>query len=233
MDTDTTLTWDVVRNTQVTPTVFTLSLKHRGERPSFIPGQYLTVHLPGHEPIEGKSYSISSIPSDPNVALAIRRVGAFSRVLTALQPGATVTTTKPYGFFYPDSDVGDVTLFAGGIGIVPCMSILRSLLVSGHPHSVLLHYSNRTRDEVVFYDELRMLAETYPHFSPVFYITRESAHDTGYSYERISGSNRAKTIHQSDATYFVCGSIGFTRDIWKFLRAQGIPESSIYTEGFF
>jgi ferredoxin-NADP reductase len=228
------LTWDIVGTKAETPTVTTLVLRPRGEMPHYIPGQYLTVLLPGFEPEEGKSYSIASIPSDPYLSLTVRAMSGFSRALREKHVGDTLLTTSPYGFFYPEEPVQEMVLLAGGIGIVPLMSIARGLFASGNAELVTLLYSNRTSRDVVYHGAITELVGAHENFSVEYFFTRDEAHSENSHTGRITDypSLFSRTSYDS-TSFFICGSMAFTRDIWKMLRSLGVPHTALYTEGFF
>lgn len=228
-------TWTVREIIPETPRVYSLILEAQGERPSFISGQYLTVRLSGFEPAEGKSYSISSAADEPLVRLTIKEIGSFSKALTACTPGDTLTTSAPYGFFYPEeTDTRDIVFVAGGIGITPCISIMKTLTKNHYPKNISLVYSNRTLEDCIFKDTLDTLKNTFPNVSITYHFTREDSHLPGYNTGRITGESictQHAKAHESD--FFVCGSIDFTKGLWKELRDAGIESAQIYTEGYF
>ncbi len=228
-------TWTVVDTRQETCDTTTIFLEPQGAMPLYIPGQYLTVLLPHFEPVEGKSYSISSIPSDPHLSLTVKSIGNFSRSLCTLRLGDHITTSSPYGFFYPElGDDRPLIFIAGGIGIVPCMSIIRNELVHDITRDLILFYSNKTREESVFLETLTFLETNHPHFKTLHHLTREQVPLAGCINGRISGAQiQDKISNYTDADFFVCGSIGFTKGLWQELRTIGVESNHIYTEGFF
>ena len=230
-----TYTWTIVEKKEETPMVSTFFLRAEGEQPNFIAGQYLTVRLPDFEPTEGKSYSISSAPHDPLLTLTIKEMGSFSRAILAHKIGNTLTTSTPYGFFYPDFPLAPHLIFiAGGIGITPCISMIRSLLRTTPDTHITLLYSNRTEQDIIFKDTLATLASTHPTFSIHHFLTRENIVETGTTHQgRITEATLAKFATIIDADYFLCGSMDFTKSMWSHLRALHIPSTKIYTEGFF
>ena len=230
-----THTWTVREVVLEAPLVYSLILESTGTRPHFISGQYLTVRLPGFEPAEGKSYSISSTEEDEFVRLTIKEIGMFSKALIAHKEGDSLTTSSPYGFFYPEQTSDrDLVFIAGGIGITPCMSIIETLAKEGYPRNVFLFYSNRTVADTIFKDELQVLQNSFPRLFVTYHLTREPNPPLHYTSGRITGESIVASLptpHGSD--YFVCGSIDFTKGIWGELRKASIESAQIYTEGYF
>ncbi len=230
-----TCTWTIIEKTPEVPGVYSLVLEAKGTRPDFIAGQYLTVRLPGFEPAEGKSYSISSSPYETYLTLTVKEMGNFSRAILAREVGTELTTSLPYGFFYPDTPLPlHLTFIAGGIGITPCMSIIRDLTHGESAPQVTLFYSSRTREGIIFRDELALLAEQFPSLTVHHFITRETIEATEHLHNaRIDKSTLSHIPHPHDTDFFICGSIDFTKSMWSLLREANIPQTHIYTEGFF
>lgn len=230
-----TYMWTIRKIIPEAPFVYSLILEAQGERPSFISGQYLTVQLPGFEPAEGKSYSISSERDEPCIRLTIKEMGPFSKALCALTADDTLTTSAPYGFFYPEiEDKYDLVFVAGGIGITPCLSIIKSLFKISYQSKIFLFYSSRTLEDCIFKNELDALQSKFPQLSIMYHFTRETTSSREHTLSRINGESiRATTPTPSHTDFFVCGSINFTKSLWSELRDEGVQSSHIYTEGYF
>lgn len=230
-----TYRWKVCEVVHEAPKVSSLILEAEEKRPSFISGQYLTIQLPGFEPAEGKSYSISSSEETSLVRLTIKEMGTFSRTLCALKVGDVITTSAPYGFFYPEhmSDT-ELIFIAGGIGITPCMSIIETLAKEGYPKNVFLFYSNRTISDTIFKKDLLALQESFPRLKIMYHLTREIVPFSIYKNGRITGASIIESVPTFQSTdFFVCGSIDFTKSLWRELRNVGVSSTQIYTEGYF
>lgn len=230
-----TCTWTIIEKNPEVPGVFSLVLEAKSERPDFIAGQYLTVRLPGFEPAEGKSYSISSAPHEKYLTLTIKEMGNFSRAILAREVGTELTTSHPYGFFYPDTPHASHLIFiAGGIGITPCMSIIRDLTQNEDVPNITLLYSSRTRESIIFRDELALLSEQFPALTVHHFITRETIEETEHLHNaRINKDAFARTPHLHTSDIFICGSMDFTKSMWALLRSLEVPTTHMYTEGFF
>jgi uncharacterized protein len=236
IDSSTTIcTWTVADTYKEARDTQSLILEPQGQMPNFIAGQYVTVLLPNREPVEGKSYSVSSIPADPQIRLTVKTIGSFSEAIARLQTGDILRTTAPYGFFYPEpGESRPIVCIAGGIGITPLISIIRDKLNTGFHERIVLFYSNKTSAETAFYDTLCNLEEKFSSFTVHHHLTREHSASYPHTPKRISGSDISSKISDFSATdFFVCGSIPFTKDLWQTLRNIGVPSNQIYTEGFF
>lgn len=227
--------WTITGIREEAPKVKTLILTAKEVRPQFISGQYLTVLLEGFEPSEGKSYSISSSEKDNALELTIKEMGVFSKALSSLSVGDTLTTSAPYGFFYPEVNrERDFVFLAGGIGITPTISMIDTLCRREYPKNIFLFYSNRTVADIVFKERLAILEAENPQLQVTHFITREKVSNSSYKEGRMTGQSLLETLQNpKESDFFICGSIDFTKGMWSELRNGGIEHNQLYTEGFF
>lgn len=227
--------WTVREVKTETPLVTSLYLAPISERPQFTAGQYLTVRFEDCGPAEGKAYSISSAPHEPLVRLSVKKIGAFSETLGALRAGDLLTTSAPYGFFYPEEEENTPLMFvAGGIGVAPCLSIIKDLAHKKDARQIELHYSNQTNAEIAFLEELLEVEGQCTSILLHLYVTREESRDARANSGRMSPESVLRNAHmREEADFFLCGSMDFTKSVWKMLRDAGIAEHRLYTEGFF
>lgn len=211
---------------------YTLTLAPDETRPTFQAGQYLTVMLPGHDPVEGKAYSISTPPHAPHIEITVQRRGTFSRALCALKLGDPIITSAPYGFFCPeDASTLPLVCITGGIGIAPCISIIEDMLHRRIPRPLSLFCAFPEERSVVFRARLDALAQRC---TTAVHITREKPRTPHWHHGRFNAAHICAQVPEpTRAEFFLCGSMHFTRDLWKSFRAAGIPQEHIYTEGFF
>lgn len=205
------------------------------ERPqdfNFNTGQYLSVSIVGLM-THGKSYTISSTPKDEYIALTIKRQGKFSSALLDLSVGETIQADVPQGYFFDkfSSDKKNVFI-AGGIGITPFMSLLRSYNQEKVDYNQIeLLYSNKYANEIVFFDELKTMAEK-DKIKLINFLTQEK--NDQFEFGRISAEVIKKQVNNlSEKSFYLCGSISFVNDMWLALGSLGVTEEQIFTEAFF
>ena len=138
---------------QVTPAAVTVSLRadgHRGLR--FKPGQFAWMKV-GSSPFvfEEHPFTISSAATRPrSKELTIKALGDFSELAAGLRPGRRVHLDGPHGAFTVDGLNSDGFVFvAGGVGITPMLSMLRTLADRGDPRPMLLVVAGRTADDLL------------------------------------------------------------------------------------
>ncbi|HZY71419.1 MAG TPA: FAD-dependent oxidoreductase [Thermoplasmata archaeon] len=143
-------------------------------------GQNLVMTISGVEGPKGPTYpfTVSSSPTEPGF-LAITtflRDTPFKRRLAALKPGETVDLDGPEGTFVLEPGRPAV-MVAGGIGVTPFRSMLRFATDSRLEKPLVLVYSSRTLESIVFRAELDELARRNHAIRVLHTITRPDASD--------------------------------------------------------
>ena len=193
------------------------------------PGQFLTLRLPvlgRHLP---RCYSMSSAPTlDAHLRVTVKRVkdGRGSNwVCDRVRPGDTLEVMAPAGVFTPGSLQGDFLLCAGGSGITPVFSILRSALAHGQGRVRLL-YANRDERSVIFRDELNALAAAHPARLQVIHWL-----DSVQGVPSVAQlAELARPWAQAQA--FICGPGLFMDAMASALDKAGMPGEHVHVERF-
>ena len=138
---------------------------HLREQFRYRPGQFLTLRLPIEGRFVPRCYSMSSAPGlDDALRVTIKRVrqGRGSNwVCDKVRVGDAIELMPPSGLFSPKDLTQNFVLMAGGSGITPVFSILRTVLEQ-HQGRVVLFYANRDENSVIFKRDLQQLAAQYP-----------------------------------------------------------------------
>jgi len=150
-----------------------------------------------------------------------------------VQPGTTAYVEGPHGAFSIDRYPGPGCVFvAGGVGITPIMSMLRTLADRRDPRPQLLVYGARSWDDVTFRDELEALRERLD--LRLVYVLSEPPYDWPGERGRISFELLERHLPQDRAErlYFICGPPPMMEGVEQSLRRAGVPWPRIYTERF-
>jgi ring-1,2-phenylacetyl-CoA epoxidase subunit PaaE len=202
----------------------------------FAPGQYLTLRQPGAD--LRRSYSICSAPGEP-LRVGVRRVsgGVFSTWLhESLEPGAAIEAIEPQGRFGAAlaQSVSHALGIAGGSGITPILSILKTVLERDRHSRFTLLYANRNAATTMFKEELedlknRHLARFALH--PVF--SREQV-DSPLHCGRLDRERIAQFMRLTGAVdqAFVCGPYSFNEEAEAALLGAGLAAEHIHVERF-
>jgi predicted ferric reductase len=133
---------------------------HEGLR--FMPGQFAWLTI-GTSPfaIREHPFAIASSAESPQrLHFTIKEMGDFTSTIGRLSPGESVYVDGPYGSFSVDRhEASGYVFIAGGIGITPVMSMLRTLADRGDKRPVVLFYGNATWNSVVFREEFESLVQ--------------------------------------------------------------------------
>lgn len=209
----------------------------------FIPGQYLTFRRDFDGTELRRSYSICSGAEDGVLRVGIKRVegGAFSTWANEeLCAGAELEAMPPMGSFHiptePDS-ARHYLGFAGGSGITPLLSIIKSRLVQEPNSRFTLVYANQQISSMMFRDELEDLKNQYMgRFSIINIFDRE-----GQEIDLFTGRiDREKCdalfkswIHLASVhTAFICGPEPMMLTIADALKEHGLAKENIKFELF-
>jgi len=211
--------------------------------PGHLPGQHVAVKLTAEDGYSAqRDYSIAGPPGEDRVELTVQRQddGEVSAYLAGVaEPGDQFEVRGPIGgwFAWPAADPRPLLLLAGGSGIVPLMSMIRTHAQVQSQVPVRLIYSARTPADVIYATEL---AER-EHFSPLtvsYLYTRaplSMTDDPPRSYTgRLNAGILAATSFppQANPAIFACGPSGFVETASDLLVKAGHPPGTIKTERF-
>lgn len=194
-------------------------------------GQFLTFELPWNGMRIRRCYSLASAPElDVWHKVTVKRVegGRGSNLLhDTITVGSTLLVQPPDGRFVLRAEERDrpLTLFAGGSGITPVVSIVKAALVSTRRH-VRLVYANRDACSIIFRDELALLAERHPG-------RLEVHHHLDAERGFLDAERIASLLHGRDGSdYYVCGPSPFMDLVEAALEARGVDDRTMFFERF-
>ena len=206
--------------------------RHPGMR--FLPGQYGYLRLGSPYSLDEHPFSFSSSSEQGDrLEFAIRELGDFTNRIGQVPPGTTAYVDGPHGSFSTDLTPAPGYVFiAGGIGIAPFMSLLRTLADRRDPRPVLLVYGEKRWDDVAFREELREL-EGRMNLDVVFVL--EEAHEgwegeTGFVTEAVLRRHLPRESFERHV--FICGPNPMIDAIERALVACGVPERNVSAERF-
>ncbi|MBS4101231.1 ferredoxin--NADP reductase [Tsukamurella paurometabola] len=200
------------------------------EKFTYKPGQFLTLRVPSEQTGSvARCYSLCSTPHDGGpLRVAVKRTAdgyASNWLCDNATPGMEIDVLVPAGIFTPKSVDVDMLLFAGGSGITPILSILRSVLETG-TGSVALIYANRDAQSVIFASALAELTRTYPERLVVVHWL-----------ESVQGLPSAANLAALAAPYtsrevFVCGPGPFMDAVSEAMTSLGKGRREVHIEKF-
>jgi len=209
----------------------------------FTQGQYLTLR----RDIDGqdlrRSYSICAGLDDGELRVGVRKVrgGVFSNWINAhLQPGDTVQVMAPQGRFFVPIEPGAARHhvgIAGGSGITPILSIMKTVLAREPQSRFTLIYGNRQLQSTMFKEEIEDLKNRYMTRLVLQHVFSDEHTDSPLGFgvmnrEKISEFLRTLVPAASIDHVYICGPFQMNDEAEAALLAAGVPEERIHIERF-
>lgn len=212
-----------------------------GAYPIYKSGQFLTLSFLFDNREVRRSYSFSSSPyANEPIEITVKRVenGEISRLLHhKLKVNDVINVLEPQGLFVYEPQVvkstNTIFLFAAGVGITPLFSILKTVLLTDNTTKVVLVYSNNSKENTLFYDELLSWKAKYSERLFIEFIWSNSKNLMKARLNRdylisIVKSNLLTDINE----FYTCGPL-FYMDLVRFtLLGMGILDEHIHKETF-
>lgn len=212
----------------------------------YLPGQFLTLILPIESKKVRRSYSLSSSPFlDESPAITIKRVsgGKASNYLNDhMKVGDSFQVMAPAGHFTPGLDPSNrqqYIMLAGGSGITPIMSMIKSVLKVEPQSKVCLIYQNRHKKSIIFHEALRQLVADYPDRFAVVHVLSQPEDGWQGRSGRLDASMTKVLLDElhiskpEEAQYFMCGPTGLMDSFLAGLDSCGVNHKQIHKESFF
>lgn len=202
----------------------------------FAAGQFAWLSM-GSSPFAGKEHPFSfsgSAVRSPRLEFTIKELGDFTRTIKDFAPGTIAYVDGPHGVFTPDlhSKAPGFVLIAGGVGIAPVMSMLRTFADRADRRPLLLIYANRDWDRVIFRDGLADLAASLN--LRVIHVLQDPppawTGETGLI--DLELLKRFIKEPETQHVFFVCGPANMTKSVQRHLRHLGIKLGQIHSEHF-
>ena len=209
----------------------------------FTQGQYLTLR----KEIDGqdlrRSYSICAGVDDGELRVGVRKVqqGVFSNwINSSLKPGDTLQVMAPQGRFFVPIEPGarrHHVGIAGGSGITPILSIMKTVLAR-EPHSrFTLIYGNRQLKSTMFKEEIEDLKNRYMSRLVLQHVFSDEHTDVPINAglmnrEKIAEFLQGLVPAGSIDHVYVCGPFQMNDEAEAALLAAGVPEERIHIERF-
>ncbi len=217
----------IKKKTRIAQETFELEFSIKDTGFVFHPGQYVWVILPHLAVADPKgsrrAFSIISSAREPHTIQILYRnsESGFKQTLLGLEIGAEVTLSGPYGSsFAIDEAVGQEVVFvAGGVGIAPFLSILRSFSLLSHKPKITVFYGNSSKEKECYGELLEQLCADSG--STLMRKTER------FSTELFSAEQLQKAV------WFVCGPAGMVTDVASKLHVANVPQNKMRFEQFY
>lgn len=206
---------------------------HPGFR--FRPGQFGWLTLWGSPfKITGHPFSFSSsaAAADGRVEMTIRNLGDFTSGIPKVPVGQRVYLDGPYGAFTIGNPADMHVLIAGGIGVTPMMSMIRTLADQGDKRPVVLLYGAQDWDSITFREELEALKARLD-LTIVYVLAKPPPGWRGEKgFINAAMFKRHLPPPYADHEYFICGPNVMMDAIEKALGEMHVPMSKYHSERY-
>lgn len=230
------ITTTVSRVERLTHDIVRLGLTpDNGDTLRFLAGQYVSLSTDRLPPRE---FSMANGPGSAELEFFIRRVpdGMFTGfIFEQAAIGQKLTVTGPFGLAYLREDhIGPILAVAGGSGLAPVLSIIRTALAHGMAQPIRLYIGVRAERDVYMERELRELQLTHPNLSLTFVLSDPEANTSrpiGLMHEVLAKDLSADALRDSCA--YVAGPPVMVEAVAKVLIGLGLPASACHSDPFF
>ncbi len=191
-------------------------------------GQFCTFRAAIDGEAIARCYSMSSSPDvgDP-FTTTVKRVsdGRMSNwMLDGLARGDTIEAMRPTGLFVLRETDLPIVAFAGGSGITPVMSILKSALATT-TRRIALVYANRGPDSIIFERELeRLRAASGGRLSVHHHLDSQR----GF----LDPAACASLVRDPNADFYICGPGAYMDTVEAGLSTLGVSADQRFIERF-
>ena len=209
----------------------------------FTQGQYLTLRKTIAGADLRRSYSICAGVDDGELRVGVRKVrgGVFSNWINEqLQPGDTISVMAPQGRFFvplnPASRRHHLGI-AGGSGITPILSIMKTVLAREPLSQFTLIYGNRSVLSTMFKEELEDLKNRYLTRLVLHHVFSDEPTDAPLNMglmnrDKLGDFLRSVVPAASIAHAYICGPFQMNDEAEAALLAAGVAEDRVHIERF-
>jgi ring-1,2-phenylacetyl-CoA epoxidase subunit PaaE len=209
----------------------------------FRQGQTLTIKKKFGDEEVRRNYSICSSPFENRLQVAVKKVegGLFSTWANEeLKAGDILEVLPPTGKFYTElnpSQKKNYVAFAAGSGITPVLSIIKTTLATEPQSSFTLVYGNRTKNSIIFKEELEGLKDKFMNRFRIYHVLSRERSDAAVNNGRIDKEKLdllfGKLIDlQKTDEYFLCGPEEMIFCIKDYLSEKKVAPDKIHFELF-
>ena len=211
---------------------------------AFRAGQHLTLRAIINGEEIRRNYSLCTAPADRDWMVTVKRIGGglFSNwVGDHLRPGDAVDVMVPHGSFTAEFDATNnrhLVGIAGGSGITPVMSLIRTLLKEGPLSRFTLLYGNRDSSSIIFLEALARLKDKYLGRLEIYHFLDQEEQDIDLFNGMLDRQRleEAITALVADAPivdgWFICGPGPMMDAAESALLDRNIPRERIHIERF-
>lgn len=192
---------------------------------AFVPGQFVFLAFGGPSGWQRHPFSVASAPSGRRLEVAIKAAGDYTRDLhDGLRPGDPSKVAGPFGGFDYRHGGKEQIWIAGGIGITPFISWIRSL-EGDFDRDVSFYYSLAHQSDALYLDEIERAGREHPTFTPHVVVAERDGLLTA---EQAA----ARRSDLAEVWVYMCGPPPMTRALAAGFRHLGVAGARLRWEQF-
>ena len=227
-----TFTGTVVQLDRLSATTVALGVQipNRAEL-AFLPGQYVSIAVPGTD--QTRSYSFSNAPHDDVLTFLVKLTpgGAMSEYLSRRAAvGDTMSFTGPNGSFFLRETDRPVLLLAGGTGLAPVLSMLRTLRDGSSRRKAHLIYGVSTDEDLVALDQIEEIASALDGFTWSYCVSDSGSRAANKGY--VTSLIEPKHLYDGDVAVYLCGPPPMVEAVRGHVTKAGVAPTGFYYEKF-
>ncbi len=214
----------------LTPDIRELVL-HPDESLDFKAGQYVQVEIGDTE--EQRAYSIACAEGSQDIILNVRLVpgGLGSTWLHSLPVGKSLFISGPYGDYELPGEHGtQLLLVAGGVGLAPISSLVRTVAATRNDMSVRVFLGFRTLEHAYYLDEFGSLSHPDLEMHVALDSEQREGFYHGFVHEMIK--NVYEPPQKQPVSVFLCGPPPMIEAVMDVLSEMGISRSDMFYDKF-
>ncbi|TQS45464.1 hypothetical protein [Cryptosporangium phraense] len=208
------------------PGILELELAPLGRPMHFTPGQFAMLFLETTDGWRRHPFTMSGAPADGTLTFAIKALGDdTTRIHHTVQPGMPAVIGGPHGRFDHARGTDRQVWIAGGIGVTPFLSWLRSL--EHRPSHARVDFFYATTGPAPFADEITRIADG----NPGVHVHLHDTTDRGY----LTAADVLDAVRDTDPrqlSVFLCGPAPMVAAFLRQFRRAGIPARHLHREHF-
>jgi predicted ferric reductase len=191
----------------------------------YAPGQFAMLHLESKDGWHRHPFTLASSPTENVVRVTVKALGDYtSDLASTVRPGMPAVLSGPHGRFSHTKGTTRQIWVAGGVGVTPFLSWLRSL--EAHPPAGSVDFFYSVTDDAPYADEICRTIKPHPAVRMHIVRTRSEGRLTVPRILATAGGGTA------DVSVFMCGPGPMVNDLHNAFREAGIPSRRIHREHF-
>lgn len=188
--------YELINLTSLSHNIIQIQLKPLGEKINYKPGQFAFINFKNH-PIgtEAHPFSFTSDPKGDYITFTIKDLGDYTSQLKTIKNKIKAEIEGPYGNFSHQNLTNKSQIWiAGGIGITPFISMIKSLSPNSN-YRIELFYCVKNQAEAVHLQELTNIAQPLNNVLKITpYFSQQSGRFTIAKLKQIADNLKDKEL---------------------------------------